>query len=345
MSHKTTDAQRKASRKYAEKFDQVSVLLPKGAKEKIKSLSGKDSITDFISESVERGLKNMRSQSFSFAKDRMTEALRKADAFGKGDTEDKKKAIAFLEEEYRKVISDIENAVNGERAFEEYIEKVLGKDAVEKFAEKTGAKLFTAQEVKNLQAVLDFGFTNMDKEDDVEWKEISDDKGNPIPYDYDSAIDWLFDASRDDYLYASHVLLTAYTRSDDMEKAVTDLLGEEAYDRLVSQGSYWKERLYQLLRNHTTSEKKRQMYFLQYLTETGIFADEEVILKDTEWNPKEKEPEPFSAVTALLSNGLQKNLVFMAGKKIKAWRSLTRDWSDMVVAWKERKTKNEGDAI
>lgn len=313
---KTPEYTRKAVKKYSEKFDQTSLLLPKGTKEVVKklgSLEGK-SLNGYVCDLISQDMKKRRKEIMSIVIERIQKDL------------DTCKTLEDWSKAYNRLLEDFRDTVNGERKFEAYISEVLGAEALQKFVSDIREPLYPEKTVRLMEARADFGFENADS---------SNDEAVQIPKDEEYI--WC----RAYYSYLSHLFLAATSRCNKIEENITRVLGREAFERLVSQGSYEKDKLWTTIANTLPDGAEKSSLFVQYMTNTGMFEGQKEVKPLTlgeEWKEvKEGLPEETGMYLVLLQDMSVMPALFE--KKMKAWVKSHLEWSELVIAWKEMENK------
>lgn len=306
---KTPDYTRKAVKKYSDKFDQVTLLLPKGTKERIRLLQSipETSVNSYINNLVNQDMRKRRKEIMSMVSDKI-----RKDIAGCKTLEDWKEA-------YDKLLENFKDTVNGERSFEDYVAQALGVEALRKFSSNIREPLYSDKEIKLAEARSDFGFLGKDMEPDVD----EEDK---------------IQSARAYYFYLSHMFLAATSRCNKIEENITNVLGSEAFERLASQGHYERDKMWAAISAALPDGAERTKLFLDYMTDSGLFEGREKELEPLtlgdEWTEiKDGLPEKTGFYTVLLHDLSEKGVLYWKEKG--HWIQGHMEWSPLIFAWKE----------
>ncbi len=328
---KSTDAQKRAAKKYAQKVDHISLIAPKGTKQKIGDMGEK--VSSYVNTLVEKDLKSRHKDVLKGVRKRIQKDLKSCNT------------VKEWHDAFSRLRKDFEDEVYGERDFEEYIAKVLGKEAVEKFAKNITVPPFDDDVLKHMSAMDDF----FEERDNCEWLDA-----DAVPENARNLIDaWNSPefCAMEDYKYLSHLHASAVLRCEQMEAAITDLLGEEAFTRLVSQGSYKKDNLYYAAMASTKNKNKQSKFFIDWLAGRGIFAPDEESSNIEEdftnegWKSPSQPPESTMTVEMLLADGAVRIGLYIPeeeGHK-EFWMSANRDYKRLVIGWQPLEFQKERD--
>ncbi len=332
---KSTEAEKRAAKKYAETVDHAGVILPKGTKDKIRSI-GEDGISQYINRLVEKDLKIRHRNVVEGARKRIRKDIESCKT-----VEDWHKAFTALRQ-------DFEDEVRGEADFEQYIKDTLGEQALAFFLKNVTIPAFTEDTLRHLSAMDDF-FEGRDA-----WLSPVDGCEDEFVLNFIEKQNKPENMAEEDYMYLSHLYSAAVVRDEQLEAGIVNFLGEEAFERLVSQGDYEKDKLYQAAMASTTNKAKQNKYLLDWLTSRGIFAPdaptEEEGLESEGWELPTNPPEKVQPVVMLLADGAARMGCYTPPQytrknKRPMWGSGRFDYSSLIIGWKPlvpvKKTKEE----
>ena len=323
---KTSEAAKRASRKYAKTVDKAGVVLPKGTKEKIVGM-GEAGVSQYINRLVEKDLKGRHRDIVKYARERIQKDI------------DRCKTVEEWHESYHSLLGDFTDEVLGEADFEGYIESTLGEKALALFLKNVTIPMFTKDTIRRLEAVDDFFDSREISWAGNDWAGTDQTMSGETREQVKKINSPEFMAE-EDYKYLAHLYATAVVRSEQLEAGIVGFLGQEAFDRLVAQGSYEKDNLYYAAMASTKNKARQSRLFVDWLAGRGIFApdppDAENGIEAEGWTLPSDPPKAMVPVTLLLADGAERTGVYVPKAKNgkPQWLSGQIDYSAIVIGYK-----------
>ncbi len=329
---KSTEAEKRAAKKYAQTVDKAGVVLPKGTKAKIMGI-GEAGVSQYVNRLVEKDLKCRHRDIIKYARERIQKDI------------DTCKTVEEWHDAYHSLLGDFREEVLGEADFEGYIESTLGEKALSFFLKNVTIPRFTQETVRYLEAIDDFfEMPNVDTDEAFASLGKSDEKLQEV-IDQMSSPEFI---ASEEYKYLSHFYAAAVVRSEQIEAGIVSFLGQEAFERLVSQGSYDKDNLYYAAMASTKNKARQSRFFVDWLAGRGIFApdppDDEHALEAEGWILPSNPPSSACSVRLLLADGAERPGLYLPPSSLgrprkEQWLSGHGDYSALVIGYKPAEIK------